>query len=188
MKSTAILVLLLLLVPTSAADESEFIVLTEGIVSGVVSAEVRRQVLIVARPGPGGSLACEVWVMNHVDPARPRTVRRGTLDVDQYRAVSEELTGWRIWDLPREQPTGSEDIYRLDTSIHVHQGRRCWRNGGAAGVVEGKSSVQPSRREAARFAQMVRRVIEVAEEAASGPADEEAFRKLVDATRMRACR
>ncbi|OCB87868.1 hypothetical protein A7U60_g5002 [Sanghuangporus baumii] len=62
-----------------------------------------------------------------------------------------------LTSIPTESPPGSEDIYGLDTSIAWQSNDIIWVNGSPSGCVRGKSTVQPSEDEKAKF----RRAVEV---------------------------
>ncbi|KAE8374700.1 hypothetical protein BDV26DRAFT_269490 [Aspergillus bertholletiae] len=66
-----------------------------------------------------------------------------------------------LQDLPLESPTGSDDIYRLDTSIAWHSDDLEWRNGGPQGCVQRESDVQPSDQERRKFTRAVEIVKEL---------------------------
>ncbi|CAK5272497.1 unnamed protein product [Mycena citricolor] len=67
--------------------------------------------------------------------------------------------------IPVEQPTGSEDIYGLNTSIAwVSEGFE-WFNGGPAGTTGGTSAVQPTEGDRAKFKRAVEIVKELVGEA-----------------------
>lgn len=57
--------------------------------------------------------------------------------------------------LPTEEPAGSEDIYRKDTSIAWMSGDFVWINGGPSGCGGGTSSVHATEEEKTKFARAV---------------------------------
>ena len=61
--------------------------------------------------------------------------------------------------IPTESPIGSEDIYKLDTSIAFGSGDFTWMNGGPDGCGGGKSTVQPTEEDRAKF----KRAVEIVE-------------------------
>ncbi|GAB1200969.1 hypothetical protein APSETT444_010351 [Aspergillus pseudonomiae] len=58
-------------------------------------------------------------------------------------------------NLPMESPPGSEDIYRMDTSIALGSEDLEWHNGGPQGCVGDTSYVQPSEEQRAGFRRAV---------------------------------
>lgn len=67
--------------------------------------------------------------------------------------------------IPTESPPGSEDIYKLDTSIAYGSEELQWMNGGPRGCGGGTSSVQPTAEDKAKFARAVEIVHKLVEEA-----------------------
>ncbi|KAF9078490.1 hypothetical protein BDP27DRAFT_1252179 [Rhodocollybia butyracea] len=78
----------------------------------------------------------------------------------------DELHGI-LKELPTEQPPGSEDIYKLDTSIFWGSDDLQWYNGGPSGVSgqPGSSSVQPTAEQKAQFKRAVEIVDALVDEA-----------------------
>ncbi|KAH9831836.1 uncharacterized protein C8Q71DRAFT_780700 [Rhodofomes roseus] len=68
--------------------------------------------------------------------------------------------------IPTEQPPGSEDIYGLDTSIAFGSDDLMWMNGGPAGCGTGRSTVQATEEDKAKFKRAVKIVQELLEKAA----------------------
>lgn len=61
--------------------------------------------------------------------------------------------------IPTESPPGSEDIYRMDTSIAFGSEDLMWVNGGPNGCGGGTSSVQPTEEDRKKF----KRAVEIVE-------------------------
>ncbi|KNG90621.1 hypothetical protein ANOM_001347 [Aspergillus nomiae NRRL 13137] len=79
-----------------------------------------------------------------------------TLDASDGEAESLVTELYEILkDLPLEIPPGSEDIYRMDTSIAWGSEDLVWHNGGPQGCVRATSDVQPSETERAGFRRAV---------------------------------
>lgn len=57
--------------------------------------------------------------------------------------------------IPTEQPPGSEDIYKLDIGIMYGSADLEWANGGPQGCGGGKSAVQPTAEQKAKFQRAV---------------------------------
>ncbi|KIY72713.1 hypothetical protein CYLTODRAFT_417715 [Cylindrobasidium torrendii FP15055 ss-10] len=66
--------------------------------------------------------------------------------------------------IPTEQPPGSEDIYGLDTSIAYGADDFMWCNGGPQGCGGGKSEVQATEEDKAKFKRAVEIVHKLVEE------------------------
>lgn len=79
--------------------------------------------------------------------ALPKSLAKSEAGVDE--AISELYS--ILKDLPTESPPGSEDIYGLDTSIAFGCEDLMWQNGGPAGCGGGKSSVQATAEQKAKF-------------------------------------
>ncbi|KAJ1300919.1 hypothetical protein OPQ81_003344 [Rhizoctonia solani] len=58
-------------------------------------------------------------------------------------------------EIPTEQPPGSEDIYGMDTSIMWASEDLEWMNGGPQGCGGGRSEVQPTDEQRAKFQRAV---------------------------------
>ncbi|KAH8116778.1 hypothetical protein DFH11DRAFT_1577509 [Phellopilus nigrolimitatus] len=80
-------------------------------------------------------------------------------DATQHALVNE-LYGI-LKSIPTESPPGSEDIYRLDTSIFWQSDDLMWINGGPQGCGGGTSEVQPTDKEKAKFGRAVEIVNEL---------------------------
>lgn len=61
----------------------------------------------------------------------------------------------KIWSLPVENPPAGEDIYRLDTTVRVHQNGREWANLAPEGCVHAPSSTEASAEQRATFKEIV---------------------------------
>jgi hypothetical protein len=127
--------------PASVPDGT-VILLTEGIVGGIIPPRVRSQVVIVPD-------SASYRVMRLERPAPPdqqdvALVRGALVQPDAVDKLIKELDKLRLWGLPVESPQGCEDIYRLDTSLVVRADSLFWGNGGPAGCVHGTSTVQPT--------------------------------------------
>lgn len=72
-----------------------------------------------------------------------------------------------IWDLPKEDPEGCQDIYDLDTGVSIQRGLRSWRNGGPGGCVRMHSEVQPSADQKKAFVHIVERLTQAGEKFAT---------------------
>jgi len=127
-----------------------YVMVTKGIVGGFVPAHVRLQVIIV----PQGDKHTIV-VKKHADRRAKPTYLAGTLTKEQYADLFAELDKQGLWKLPTEQPPGSQDVYRRDTSISARQGAKSWRNGGPAGCVHGQSKVKPTKKQIEQFTAIV---------------------------------
>ncbi|TFY54976.1 hypothetical protein EVJ58_g8542 [Rhodofomes roseus] len=97
-------------------------------------------------------------------------VRRGAQDALRDRRggrprSSASCTGI-LKSIPTEQPPGSEDIYGLDTSIAFGSDDLMWMNGGPAGCGTGRSTVQATEEDKAKFKRAVKIVQELLEKAA----------------------
>jgi hypothetical protein len=66
-------------------------------------------------------------------------------------------------ELPTEYPPGSEDIYRLDTSIAWGSDDLVWVNGGPQGCGGGVSTIQATDEQKAKFKRAVDIVKELAD-------------------------
>ncbi|KAG5651732.1 hypothetical protein H0H81_007670 [Sphagnurus paluster] len=86
-------------------------------------------------------------------------------DHGDTQALVEELHAI-LKEIPTEQPPGSEDIYGLDTSIAWGSEDLEWCNGGPQGCGGGKSEVQPTDEQKAKFKRAVDIVHELVERGA----------------------
>ncbi|GLB38851.1 hypothetical protein LshimejAT787_0600130 [Lyophyllum shimeji] len=86
----------------------------------------------------------------------PKNIPAAHSDTD---ALVAELHGI-LKELPMEKPPGSEDIYGMNTSIAWGSDDLEWCNGGPQGCGGGKSEVQPTEEQKAKF----RRAVDIVEE------------------------
>jgi len=77
----------------------------------------------------------------------------------------------KIWALPTEDPPGSEDVYRQDTSLIVTSAEgKVWGNYAPEGCVHGVSTGEPSDQQIEVFKSLVALVKDIANKAAPAPA------------------
>lgn len=74
-------------------------------------------------------------------------------------SLVDELHGI-LKTIPTEDPSGSEDIYGLDTSIAWYSQDLKWMNGSPQGCSGGTSSVQPTQEDKVKF----KRAVEIVHE------------------------
>jgi hypothetical protein len=67
--------------------------------------------------------------------------------VDELHSILKEI--------PTEDPPGSEDIYKMDTSIAWGSEDLMWVNGGPSGCVRGTSQKQPTIEDERKFKRAV---------------------------------
>ena len=133
--------------------KSDAIVLTEGIVGGFVPAHVRLKVIVLPKKN-----TVEIWVKSQSDrTAKPRYVK-GEVPRPEFEKLTSTIEAEKFWKLPVESPRGSQDIYQLDTSLHVRLGKKSWSNGGPAGCVHGQSEIQASGKQRRFFQQVVEQI------------------------------
>ncbi len=126
-----------------------------GIVGGIKAPEVRLSVEINADKE-------RVTVrMMKLDDRRKEAVRTGTMARKEFDELLKAIG--KIWDLPKEDPEGCEDIYGLDTSVSIEQGKKQWRNGGPGGCVHSTSKIQATDEQKKHFAEIVKRLTEAGE-------------------------
>ena len=92
-------------------------------------------------------------------------VKTGSMTRGEIEALLKDIE--KVWDLPVEDPEGSQDIYGLDTGVHIRIDRKQWRNGGPGGCVHGQSKVQASEEQKKTFKSIVDKVAQAAEKHAS---------------------
>jgi len=139
--------------PAPADVNSDAIVLTEGIVGGFVPAHVRLKVIVLPKEE-----TVEIWAKLQPDrKAKPRYVK-GEVPRPEFENLTASIQAEKFWKLPVESPRGSEDIYQLDTSLHVRLGKKSWSNGGPAGCVHGQSKIQTSGKQRRFFKQVVEQI------------------------------
>jgi hypothetical protein len=109
------------------------------------------------------SLAISAAVRKHGTPSLSEAMPK-SLSPDTGAALVDELHAI-LKDLPIEDPPGSEDIYGLDTSIFWGSDDLEWANGGPQGCGGGKSTVQASEEQKAKFKRAVEIVNELVKEA-----------------------
>ncbi|KAJ4022730.1 hypothetical protein NW766_001777 [Fusarium irregulare] len=85
---------------------------------------------------------------------------RNTVAIVDHEAVIDELQSI-LMELPTEQPSGSEDIYGLDTSITWQSDDLEWMNGGHQGCGGGESFVTVGEEQKKKFKRAVEIVYEI---------------------------
>lgn len=85
---------------------------------------------------------------------------RNTVAIADHEAVIDELQSI-LMELPTEQPSGSEDIYGLDTSIAWQSDDLEWMNGGHQGCDGGESFVTVGEEQKKKFKRAVEIVYEI---------------------------
>lgn len=141
-----------------AAKENSFVKLTRGIVGGFVPAHVKREILIFAENG-----AYCIHVVKHENRSSKKQFQVGVLSKEDYDKLFKLIEKIGLWNLPREQPTGSQDIYQMDTAIVVRHGKKYWKNGGPGGCVHGVSKVQATKKQQRDFRELVNKIESLAE-------------------------
>lgn len=160
--------------PAKSPADSTFILVTRGIVGGIIQPPVRFQMVVV----PSGT---EHTVAVRI-PSRagaPDTFRMGHISEEEMRAFVQNLDSAGLWSLPVESPEESQDIYRLDRSLVVVHRARTWGNSAPGGCVQGRSGVWPSEGEAVRFRTCLRAATHLAY-SASTPADRTTYLSMLD--------
>ncbi|MCP3959096.1 MAG: hypothetical protein GY719_14695 [bacterium] len=151
-----------------------FVVLTKGIVGGIVPPLISERILIREVISEDGVATYRIWKMRQDTREGPRFFK-GNLSKNNFGALVNEIENLGIWYLPTEEPEGSEDIYRMDTSVHVSIGKRNWRNGAPGGCIHGESEVQASGDQKDRFGKILYQIRQAANRFANHEIDEEEF-------------
>ena len=137
-----------------------YVRLVRGVVGGIVPARVRftaglyedgASCAVVVADFEGGGSA----------PLEGTVAPRSLLDT-----LLSSLDRMGAFDLPVEVPPGSEDLYGMDTSLWLSDGRRRWHNGAPSGCVHGRSEVRPSDAQRQAFAAIVERILAFVDERA----------------------
>ncbi|KAF4454456.1 hypothetical protein F53441_3083 [Fusarium austroafricanum] len=89
-------------------------------------------------------------------PEESKTVARA-----DHEALVDELYDI-LRDLPTEDPPGSEDIYKLDTSISWGSDALEWQNGAPQGCDGGESEILPTEEDIQKFKRAIDIVQEIA--------------------------
>ena len=151
-------------------ESADYILVTEGIVGGFVPPHIRQRTIIIA-----GDDKVHVFVMKHPQRNKPATYLRGSLSVKRFDKLLSAIEEKNLWSLPVEQPTGSQDIYGMDTSLAVRIGKKSWRNGGPEGCVHGQSKVQASDTQRKQFGRILKLTQDLVEEYAHEHSDSDTF-------------
>ncbi|RBR24901.1 uncharacterized protein FIESC28_02319 [Fusarium coffeatum] len=135
---------------------SEFAIrLQKGITGGFAPPTPR---LIIVIDGSDNDLKISVAKREVGSPdLTPASLK--TIVFGDHEGVIDELHGI-LKELPIEQPPGSEDIYRMDTSIAWQSDDLEWCNGGPQGCGGGESFVNVGEEEKKKF----KRAVEIIEE------------------------
>jgi len=182
------------LVPQPRAKAKFSIVLTEGIVGGIVLPHVRQRVIVVSENGKHTLLVLKQQTLVPIEDRfeyAPATYHRGTLTDMQLEGLRKDIAKHGLWKLPTEIPLGCQDIYKLDTSIVIRDSDKSiildggkfvirdrvkfWRNGGPSGCTDhGVSKVQPTEKQRSQFKNVVVVLKKVADQA-KAPGDAKSF-------------
>ena len=135
---------------TKTEINTDTIVLTEGIVGGIIAPHVRLK--IVFKPTGEG---VDIWVKSQPDRTAKSKYVKGRLSVAEFKKLTASINEKKIWKLPVESPQGSQDIYQLDTSLNIRLGKQSWTNGGPQGCVHGQSKTQASDEQRKFFGEIV---------------------------------
>ncbi|PIL29388.1 hypothetical protein GSI_09440 [Ganoderma sinense ZZ0214-1] len=128
--------------------------LQEGIIGGFAPPTPNEIVTITGIPTQN--------LLNITSAVRPKGTRSLQDALPKSISASDEHTVALVTELrtilgsiPTESPPGSEDIYGLDTSIAFGMEGFEWINGGPQGCSHGKSWVQPTEEDKAKFKRAV---------------------------------
>ncbi|KAF5387904.1 hypothetical protein D9615_000811 [Tricholomella constricta] len=127
---------------------------TIDVIHTVTKAATNPSLLIASALRPSGT--------STLQDAAPKSL---VADHADATTLIEELHGI-LKDLPMEKPSGSEDIYGLNTSIAWGSEDLEWCNGGPQGCGGGKSEVQPTEEQKEKFRRAVEIVNELVEKGA----------------------
>jgi hypothetical protein len=153
-----------------------YLMVTEGIVGGIVAPHVRQRTIVIRNKD-----AYDVLVKTQPRRNAPATYLRGRVDAKEFDGLMKDIQKAGLFEFPLEKPRGGEDIYGLDTSIAVRSEKAFWRNGGPGGCVRLGSKVQPSDKQRKAFAGLVEKIKKFAAEHARKKGDADAFAKTVRA-------
>jgi hypothetical protein len=131
-----------------------------GIVGGIVAPTVKLELEIALEKDKDEATVRFMRLKDN----KP-VVKKGTMTRKEVEALLKDIE--KVWDLPKEDPEGCEDIYGLDTGLHVQIDRQSWRNGGPGGCVHGQSKVQATEEQKKTFKKIVDKVSQIAEKHAS---------------------
>lgn len=151
---------------------------------GVISAATLHCATVV-KLTPGGS--AQVWIQQESCSGSPGKLLKGVLPAAESKALLEEVEAAGLRLLPVDSSPDVEDIYGLNTTLHVHQGVQCWVNSVPSGDEIGASKVKPSAEQKATFRRVLERVRAVAARTATVSADEHEVKAAV-ATVTNDCR
>ena len=156
-----------------SAKPSSYVMVTVGIVGGFVPPHVRTQAVVLQQ---GDKYS--VWLKQQPKRNEKPSYKTASVGDMEVAALIAKLKKMEVAKLPREQPTGCQDIYGLDTSLAVRHGDTFWRNGGPGGCVHGRSKVQATAAHKEMFRKATKLVTAFAEKHAGKPTDAAAFRKV----------
>ncbi|KAH8829717.1 hypothetical protein DL96DRAFT_1599294 [Flagelloscypha sp. PMI_526] len=129
---------------------SEFSLRLQHGITGGFAPPTPSAVHTVTRPKDASQLA----VASSVREAGTSSLQDATpkqLHVDQDTSQLVDELHAILKEIPTESPPGSEDIYGKDISIAWGSDDLQWMNGGPAGCGGGKSTVEPTEEQKAKF-------------------------------------
>ncbi|ORX53126.1 hypothetical protein DM01DRAFT_1383747 [Hesseltinella vesiculosa] len=135
------------------------IILREGITGGFVGPTLRQMVEI-----RGDDTGASIVHANLKPESKTEyTSQVGTLAADQVQTLVSSLVE-QLKSLPTEHPTGSEDIYGLDTSIGFFSDDFQWQNGGPEGCSHGTSSNKATDQQKQTFGLLAKTLVQLGEQ------------------------
>ena len=137
---------------TDKSNHSKLILLTEGVVGGVVGPTVRQEIIF----DQNASGKCQVWVKRLKKAPRNYTYYSAQYDSFQFEKLLSKLN--ELKQLPLEDPMSGEDIYQMDISLGVFSEKLKWMNQAPSGCIHMKSKVTPSSKQKGKFQALVQRV------------------------------
>eukprot|EP00842_Homolaphlyctis_polyrhiza_P004495 jgi/Hompol1/5046/HPOL_000737-RA len=151
----------------TAASQPVTIQLAEGIRGGFMPAKLRRRINIDWH-GSGKPVTITKYVLSDASDATDGylELQSGPLSelsiTQQVHAfVDEALAAFQT--LPKEDPIGGEDVYRLDTSILIQTRGFSWQNSANQGCDIRASKVHPSDEQRQLFKSFAARINQLAD-------------------------
>ena len=126
------------------------IVLVEGINGGIVGPSRHRIVAFGFDWDRGVFRAVEQRTQPLLG-ARTREFRARDLEGDEFRELVEGLLELGLPSLPLEEPSGCDDLYGRNTSIHFSHAARVWENRAPGGCVYTSSLTKVTEQQIATF-------------------------------------
>lgn len=152
---------------------------------GAISEATLHSATIVKLMSDGSA---QVWIQQESCGGSPGKSSKGVLPAVEARALFDEVEASGLRLLPVDPSPDVDDIYGLDTTLHLHRGVECWKNTVPSGDEVQASRVKPSAEQKATFKRVLERFRAVAAKTATLSARETEIKEAMAVATKEDCR